>query len=98
MKGVMGIRLGIFDHDSLTFWRTPPKVCAGGEHFIYNSTRVFRCNKIEIEISLHGLNAANSLHASKLDLDQFGNFLGPLRHRNFLPFACPRFIRRGLEE
>src|SRR5574341_2389784 len=95
---MMGIRLSVFDHDPLIFWRAPPNVRARGEHFIHYSMGIFRCHKIKIEIASDRFNAADALYASNLALDLLGNFLGSLRHRNFFPFASPRFVRRSLEE
>src|SRR5690349_13802694 len=52
MKRMQHIRLGIFDHDPLIFGRTPPKVRAGGEHFIHDSPGVLSGRKVEIKIAL----------------------------------------------
>ena len=92
----MCIRLGIFHHDALIFWRASPKVRARGEHFIHNSTSIFGCLKVKIQITFDCFNAADPLHAPDISLDLLGNFLGPLRNRKFFPFSRAQFERTML--
>src|SRR5581483_4489442 len=93
---MMRVRLGVFDHDPLIFWRAPPKVRARGEHFVHHATGIFGCRKIQIEITFDGFDAADAIHASDLDFDLLGDFLSALRHLNL--FSAARFVGRGRKE
>src|SRR5512138_2667059 len=98
VEGMVCIWLGVFDHDALSFWRAPPKVRAGGEHFIHHPTLVLRGRKVEIAIALHCFHATDAGHSPDLCLDLLVNLLSALRHRDFVTPAGARFISRSLEE
>ena len=106
VKRMERVRLGIFHHDAFRFWFTPPEIRARGENFIHNSTSVIGCLVIDVEIALHRVHTADSLHASDLILrlaqdDAFDLFRHLLRsRRDGFPrsLARARFIRRRLKK
>src|SRR5271169_4008138 len=90
---MMRVRLRILNHDALTLWRAAPKVCARGEDFIHNTTRIFGCRKIQIEITFDRIDAADSVYASNLTFDLLGDFLSACWYLNLFSgarFECGR--------
>ena len=96
VEGVMGVRLGIFDHDALALWLAAPKIT----FFLKNGRDDAFCeifgDEIEIEITSHCLDSADAFGQTDQLFDCFSNFL--CQHRDFDTFARFCFICRRLKK
>jgi len=71
VERVMGVRLGIFDHDPLIFFRAPVQSPRARRVLHPQRDARIQVSRNTDEITFDGLDAADPLHASDQTLDLF---------------------------